>query len=57
MQTGKKAQGFTNTIGKLCCIRHGHAPRRSCNKEERAVEREVRQKGKRYVKGDWKREY
>jgi hypothetical protein len=42
---GKKAQG--QDIGaKLYNIRHGHAPRRSCNAVEKAAETKVRQQSK-----------
>ena len=45
MKTGIKAQGQDH-MAKLMSIRHGHAPRRSCNAQEKAIETKVRQAGK-----------
>ena len=45
MNVGTKAQG-QNCWAKLVTIRHGHAPRRSCNTQEKAIETKVRQAGK-----------
>lgn len=45
MKVGTKAQG-QNHRAKLVSVRHGHAPRRSCNAQEKAVETKVRQAGK-----------
>lgn len=45
MKTGMKAQGQAH-LAKLVSIRHGHAPRRSCNAQEKAAETRVRQAGK-----------
>jgi hypothetical protein len=42
MRVGTKAQG-QNQNAKLVSIRHGHAPRRSCNAQEKAAETKVRQ--------------
>ena len=36
--------------GKLVVIRHGHAPARARNRQEKAVESQVRQQGKREVR-------
>lgn len=45
MKIGTKAQGQDH-MAKLVTIRHGHAPRRSCNAQEKAIETRVRQAGK-----------
>ena len=45
MMVGTKAQGQDHRA-KLVTIRHGHAPRRSCNSQEKAVETKVRQAGR-----------
>jgi hypothetical protein len=45
---GKKEQG--QRVGaKLYNIRHGHAPRRSCNAAEKAAETTVRHAGRREI--------
>jgi len=49
---GKKAQG-QKALAKLCCIRHGHASRRSCNAEEKTAETAVRQADRRVILEDW----
>ena len=49
MQVGTKAQGQDH-IAKLVTIRHGHAPRRSCNAQEKAAETKVRQAGRKACK-------
>ena len=50
MRVGTKAQGQDH-MAKLVSIRHGHAPRRSCNAQEKAAETKVRQAGKKACKG------
>lgn len=45
MKVGFKAQG-QDVLAKLVNIRHGHSPRRSCNRVEKAVETKVRQAGR-----------
>lgn len=48
--TGKKAQGFGRYDYKDWVIRHGHAPRRSPNTAEKAIETRVRQAGRREIR-------
>lgn len=45
MQVGIRAQG--KAARKEHSVRHGHAPRRSCNAQEKAAETTVRQAGRR----------
>ena len=47
---GWRGRGTADVIAKLCVIRHGHAPRRACNAQEKAVEARTRQAGKREVR-------
>ena len=46
MSTGKKAQGIKGNDAKAWVIRHGHAPKRAPNTQEKALETKVRQAGK-----------
>ncbi len=39
-----------NAYGKLVVMRHGHAPKRSYNAAEKAVESKVRQQGKQEIR-------
>jgi hypothetical protein len=48
-QYGTKGQG-QNARAKVMSIRHGHAPRRSCNAQEKAAESKVRQAGRQEVR-------
>lgn len=45
MKTGKKAQGFKGSE-KAWVIRHGHAPRRSPQAQEKAIETRCRRAGR-----------
>lgn len=45
MQVGRKGQGFRE-LEKAWVIRHGHASRRSPDRQEKAIETQCRQRGK-----------
>lgn len=45
MKIGKKGTG-QESMAKICVIRHGGAPKRARNAEEKAIETRVRQAGR-----------
>jgi hypothetical protein len=47
-QVGKKAQGQSGAH-KVWVVRHGHAPPRAANAQEKAIETRVRREGKKEI--------
>lgn len=56
MQVGIKAQGGKQAGEKVFIVRHGHAPPRSAQAAEKAIETQVRQAGKKACQ-DWRKDY